>query len=354
MSTHDLSNFDSEAKAFIANLAEHGWTGRVTGKGDFLAKAPGGGPTLTVPKRMKTGRGRNGDQARTIFKRWLEADPTRYNDNDRTAMEAMTVVGDLLARDADGHLVATGTAEEIMLAETVMAGARKRIKPVHVPSPEPILRETPWLARKSPSATGGTLYESEAVIQRDLVGPDGTVESTDYRCAFEGCGYNATKPRSVAAHYGKAHTMKGEAEPAGQTATVPGVDYVEPMTTRDYTPTQRLLDALSEFLEGTLDLRNVTAEELALTFLTWSHDRPDLDHETREAVVLTDEQIVARIRSLVWSPVAVDLGNARDAVAKAERERDEAIAQRDEIAARMAKVERDLQAFRDLAGQVGL
>lgn len=353
MTTPNLSNFDSEAKAFIANIAEHGWTGRLTGKGDFLAKAPDGGPSLTVPKRMRAGHGRNGDRARAIFKRWLEADPTRYNDNDRTAYEAMSKVGDLLDRDDEGHLIAVGTPGEIVVAETIMAGARKRLKPIHVPAPEPVLRETPWLARKQPSRTGGVLYESEAVIQRDLVSPDGTVESTDYRCAFEGCGYHADKPRSVAAHYGKAHTMKGESDPAGQTATVPGVDYVEPVTTRDYSPTQRLLDALTEFIEGTLDLRSVTAEELARTFLTWSHDRPDLDHETREAVVLTDEQIVARIRSLVWSPVAVDLGNARDAVAKAERERDEAIAQRDEASARLANVERDLKALTDLVGQIG-
>ena len=193
--------------------------------------------------------------------------------------------------------------------QIIMEGAVSRTKKAILRQAEPTREITslrPWLARKAPNAQGGMFYESRAVKQREW--SDG---STDYVCPLEDCGFDADNPASVYRHYGN-HVRKGEAPPASPAANetaVPGTDYTEPVTERGYTPTDRLLSTLTEQIKAWGDL---SPAELAAAFLTWAHERPDLDREEREPRELTAEEIVVRIRSLVWQPIAVDLANAKD------------------------------------------
>jgi hypothetical protein len=59
------------------------------------------------------------------------------------------------------------------------------------------------------------------------------------------------------------------------------------------------VDALAEFLtEHSWD----NTDELAMLMLTWAHDRPDIEHESRPLVPLTDKQILDKVRMLVGQP----------------------------------------------------
>jgi hypothetical protein len=184
----------------------------------------------------------------------------------------------------------------------------------------------PWMARKASRSDGGITYESGAVLER--TSSTGVV---DYLCAAR-CGFASDKPRSVAAHYGKAHTAKGEqaAEP-GATGIDPA--YTEPLTHRAYRPSQRLIQTLAEHLRG-LDIGALTDEELAEEFLTWAHDRPDLpEPEPREP--LDAEAILERVRRLVWSPQISECHRALD-----------------EATQRAERAESNLSAMRDLLDEV--
>lgn len=189
------------------------------------------------------------------------------------------------------------------------------------------------MARKQPGRNGGVLYESEAVLER--VWPTG---ETDYQCAFTGCDYTNENPRGVAAHYGKAHTLKGESEPAGQDGPhVIDPTYTEPTTTRDYRPTQRLVDALASFLsEHSWD----NVDDLAVLMLEWAHYRDDIEHTERPLAPLTDADILNKIRMLVGQP------DQSEKIAQITRERDE-------LAATLVRVERDLATLRELLEGVG-
>jgi hypothetical protein len=184
---------------------------------------------------------------------------------------------------------------------------------------EPLVR--PWLARRNAKQGGGVRYESEAVLER--VWPDGR---TDYACAFTGCEFTSDKPRSVANHYGSAHTAKGETEPAGQGPHHIDPAYTEPVTTRDYRPTQRLVDALAAWLtEHSWD----NTDELAALMLEWAHERPDIEHSERILAPLNDKQILDRIRMLVGQPdqsaqieqLQLDLVQARGEITRLKEEK---------------------------------
>jgi hypothetical protein len=137
-------------------------------------------------------------------------------------------------------------------------------------------------------------------------------------------------------HYGQEHTRKGETEPAGEGAHVIDLDYTEPLSSR-YRPTERLLNTLAEFLaEHAWD----NVDDLALLFLTWANERPDLDHEPRPLVPLTDKQMLDKIRMIVGQP------DQTETIERLTRERDEANAH-------LVKVERDLAGLRDLIEGIG-
>jgi hypothetical protein len=129
--------------------------------------------------------------------------------------------------------------------------------------------------------------------------------------------------------------------------------YTEPVTTRDYRPTERLVTALMDVITG---LEGLTADEMAIRILTWFHERPDIEHESRPLEPLSDKQILNKIRMLVGVPdpdqtATIDaLGDAMKIVAA---ERDDAIRQRDEANAHLVKVQQDLDSIKELMEGVG-
>jgi hypothetical protein len=265
-----LPGWDKENRSLVYAMIEAGWTGRITSKGHWFAKAPDGTTKITVPS--KNGNNRGLANAEAQFMRWLKAQMGTLPDGTPIIQTVRT-----------GNPVVDGIVREGFVKHAVQN------------LPKPAVTLTPWLAKKQPGKQGGRTYESEAVLERTW--PDGRV---DYLCSLPDCGYESDNPRGVAAHYGKAHTLKGQTPPASQDGPV-HVDptYTEPTTTRDYKPTQRLVDALASFLaEHSWD----NVDDLAVLMLEWAHYRDDIEHVERPLVPLTDKDILNKIRMLVGQP----------------------------------------------------
>lgn len=284
-----LPGFAKENRTLVYAMVDAGWTGRMTSKGHFLAKAPDGKKQITVP--AKNGNNRGLANAKAAFTRWLKDTlPPEVQEVDRAAAEFLQE-----SREAAGPTV---------------------------------VETRPWLARKSPGKDGGFLYPSKAVLERHW--SDGT---TDYVCSE--CEYESKSPRSVAAHYGGVHS-EGRSEQNPPTVIDP--TYTEPVHS-GYRPTERMVDTLMSVLN---DILNDTADmrETAVRLLTWMNDRPDIDHEPRPVVPLSDRQTLDKIRLLVGQP------DQTETIERLTRERDEANA-------RLVKVERDLSGLRDLIEGIG-
>jgi hypothetical protein len=333
----DLPGFDKENRELVYAMHDAGWTGRRTSKGHFLAKAPDGSTQITV--QAKNGNNRGLRNAKSTFLRWVREHMTPEENDlfDKAKEETDPLVKDVLAESLV-RKQSTRVMQE--RDERIHTEIREAIKKGSIVI-EPLVR--PWLARKHAGKDGGTRYESQTTLER--VWPDGR---TDYQCAFPGCTWQSPSPRSVAMHYGQQHTRKGESEPAGVGPHHPDPQYTEPVSSRDYRPTQRLVDALADFIDTT-DLSKVTPEELAVMFLTWAHERPDIEHEPRPLVPLTDKQTLDRIRMLVGMPDP----DQTDKIESLTGELIEARRQRDEANAHLAKVQRDLNDIRELMGEVG-
>lgn len=341
-------DFDPVAKAFLKDLADAGWTGRQTTAGDFLAKSPDG-VTLTVPRSMRGGHGgRNGDRARQTFDRWvrehLPAGPSKGERIVDAAALAIadgdTISADIIVAKGRGMLAAVEAEEPVMV-----------VAPTRTVEPHRV-RSEPWLAHLTASARGGTKYPSAAVTE--VTWSDETVT---YECS-QGCGYTAPKPRSVASHYAGAHTAKGEGIDSitARLDAVPVADYTEPLTVRDYVPSERLILALAEWLtEGVIRDGAQSPRSLAESMLRWAHERPDLgDVEHRTPQALAPEQILTRIRELVGRPLVDDLETARTQAAEAQDAARQATEERDAMARTLAAVQRDLNALRDMIPTVGM
>lgn len=317
-----LPGFDRECKALIFAMVESGWTGRITSKRHWFGKAPDGKATITVPSKYGQNRGLANAEAQ--FMRWLKQQMGSLPDGTPIIETART-----------GNPVVDGIVREGFVKHAIS----KLPPPVMN-----VVKREPWLARRNAKRGGGIRYESEAVIQRTWNNGD-----VDFECAFEGCDYASDKPRSVANHYGAAHTQKGEAEPAQNGPLHVDPEYTEPASTREYRPTQRLVDALAEFMESTAMIGSWDSETLATSILTWFHDRPDIEHESRPLVPLTDKDVLNRIRVLVGTPDP-------DQTAEIEalyRDNAELIRQRDEANAHLVKVQRDLDGIKELMEGVG-
>lgn len=339
LGTPSLPGFDRRARAMVKDMIDHGWTGRVSSKGHWIGRSPDGTATISVARNMDApNRARQNTEAEwTRWKRTQHPVAVAAVDAADDALRAGEfVAAEILERAAAKHLAAEMTELAVEPPSAIYA----------VPD-RTVVRSEPWHAHKAPSPTGGTKYRSEAVVERQW--SDGAV---DYLCALEGCGYTSDVARSVSSHYA-AHTRAGETRPASGAAVVdlvPGFDYVEHLTSREYQPTDRLLDALTAFLDemGTMETR-----DLARAFLTWAHERPDLEPVEREPRTLTAEEIVERIRLLAWSPIAGEVAEANRRADEAERRATIACGDRDAIAARMISVERDLATVREIMGEIG-
>jgi hypothetical protein len=318
--------FDRTARAMVKDMLAHGWTGRLSSKGHWIGRAPDGVTTISVPRNLDAPN-RARQNANADWTRWKRAQH----------VEVAALVDKADAATIDGDPVSAAVLE---------AAAVKRVRADY--SGAVITR--PWLARRAPSSTGGVMYESEAVVEREH--PDGRI---DYVCALPDCGYESGNPRGVATHYGKAHTSKGETAPldTAHLTLVPGVDYTEHLTTREYAPSDRLVDALAAFLLEQRFGDRLEARDLATLFLTWAHERPDLEPVEREPRTLTAEETLERIRLLAWSPVAGQVAEAHRQAQEAQDAAAAATAERDAIAARMVSVERDLATVREIMGEIG-
>ena len=290
----DLPGFDKENRELIYAMCDAGWTGRITSKRHWLGKAPDGKTTITVPSKNGNNRGLKNSHA--TFLRWVKQHSTPEI---QKVWDAAIESDDPLIKDVLADSIVKKQTKQIVqeqiereYEESVRHVARAIEKGTIVI--EPLIR--PYLARKHAGKDGGTRYESQTTLER--VWPNGDI---DYTCALPGCEYGSDKPRSVAMHYGQEHTRKGETEPAGTGPHHIDPTYTEPVTSRDYRPTERMVDTLMDVLNGIL---NETADmrETAVRLLTWMHDRPDIDHEPRPLVPLTDKQILDRIRVLVGQP----------------------------------------------------
>jgi hypothetical protein len=280
-----LPGFDKENRELVFAMTDAGWTGRTTTKGHYLAKAPDGTTTITVP--AKNGNNRGLKNAHAQFMRWVKEHVTPEIKElwDKAVAEDDPLVKDVLAES----IVRKQTQQ--IVTENIEREAAAFMAEIRKPKPKPTVR--PYLARKHSGKDGGTRYESETTLERDW--GNGVI---DYCCAFARCDYDSGNPRSVAMHYGQQHTRKGESEPAGTGPLHIDLDYTEPLTSR-YRPTERLLNTLAEFLaEHSWD----NVDDLALLFLTWANERPDIEHEERPLVPLTDRQILDKVRMLVGQP----------------------------------------------------
>lgn len=290
----DLPGFAKENRELVNAMCEYGWKGRITSKGHWMAKAPDGKTQITVP--AKNGNNRGLKNAHATFMRWVKAQmpPEVAEAWEAAKTEPDPIIADVMADGVVRHMAQKAMQDNATREyEEAVAHVKKAIEEGTIVI-EPLIR--PWLARKQPGPNGGTRYESQAVLER--IWPDGR---TDYTCSFAGCDYVNDKPVSVARHFGAAHTRNGNVQPAGEGPVHPDPSYTEPTQTRDYRPTERMVDTLMAVLD---DILNDTADmrETAIRLLTWMNERPDIEHESRPLVPLTDRQVLDKIRMLVGQP----------------------------------------------------
>ena len=325
----DTRGFDSKARFFVDLVESHGWSVRRTSKGHIMARTPEGTePKLqvTIPPRMDSHHTRSSQNVKAAIQRWMRSN----------ASETVRVIDAGHDARADGDDIA---------AEVMFRGAARKIEEA-VPPAVTIDYDGPWMAHKRYRPDGGTRYESAAVRERRY--SDGRV---DYYCSLapNGCEYESMNPKSVAVHYGKAHTAKGDEPALPDGATMVDPDYTEPLTSRTYNPTARLVEALAAWFssDDRLDDGMLSPTTLAESALRWMHERPDLEdveHASREP--LTDAQIIERIRRLVSSPLESEVSFLR-------QQNERLIRERDDNAAALVAVQTDLAALREMFDSVG-
>lgn len=350
----DLRAFGKEQRRLIDDMQAVGWRGRLTDKG-ALMYAPDGETTLMVGHGTAARGARHALNDRRAFERYErahEAQRQRQIDPDVGTLLAVaqslgwndeiipngkvrlrrgkhTVMLDpagmkradlhdarqRIVRNGDREAIAAFANEPEAITDVIVEGPQHTTEQVveHTPS---IVRR-PWYAAKHSSREGGVRYESPAVVE---VVVDGVV--TEYECAKSGCGYTHENPRSVATHFGRSKDHGASVTPP---PTVIDPTYTEPMSHREYTPTDRLIAALlSEITDerGRLraDLHDPRA--LAVAMLRWQNERPDLPPgDARPSRPLTNDEIVERLRLLVdrgedvTARRALDEANERAALA---------------------------------------
>lgn len=343
-------SFSKEAKGLIERLEGQGWTFRLSSAGHAIGRAPDGERTISIQPRLSA-RNRGYQNTLSEIKRWERDQEIAQGMADVVAsasgpevqalgrvVEALFASDDevtdrVLARAADKH---ARKAIEEYAPEPATSLPRVIVGDVE-PSSSTVEDRRPWKARMGSSRSKATTDYYESSTTDEVTYADG---SKMYACRFEGCDFMSDRPRSVARHFGAKHTAQGESErvdASKRVAIAEGVAFdpsdMEPEHHHEYTPTERLVRALTEFMESaeTLD---------AVAILRWFHDRPDLgDPEARVREPLTDTEIVAKIRLLVG-------GRDVELEAKYEdllRRFDAVYEERDELSVRLGEVieERD-------------
>lgn len=315
MSAIDTSHLIPDLRELVRVALELGWTARMgTNRKTVMLRSHDGKKTLAV------------DPINSINARLLQQKQrtvTRYADKVKLAVLEAAMETPALMRDLKGVAAEAAVYSKVHDGLPITLGealdAQESSDTLVVDSGIVEVSRRPWQARRQSAPGGGTVYDSDAVVEVRF--SDGSV---NYECAL-GCGYShATNPRSVATHYGKGHTAKGDAVPArgGQERIDP--TYTEPLTHRDYTPTERLVrllqHAIEEAMEGSWNTR-----DLAVSILRWQHDRVGEGGEPGPSVPLTDSQIVERIRLMLDTGESVaqqqEIDELRAAVSRETEER---------------------------------
>ncbi len=325
------SGWDKENVATVRSLEALGWEFHRNGGGQAVhGRSPDGADTVSIHSRSG-----NRKKYEALVRKWSKTTPA---EKFVTVAEAMSdpateavdpVIDAVLLAAADKHLAAAAS-----------------VVPARV-----VVSERPWLSRMGSSREKATtdLVENERVTE--VTYSDGAVE---YRCEHPGCEFTAVKPRSVAAHFGQAHTKTGAAAPRDAAARVPvAVDVpIDTATMRQhhYNPTERLTRALVAFLEGS---GATDPSGFAYAALQWFHSRPDLvPVEAREHRDLTAEEILDRVRLLVGGRDVALESEHTEALRTIERMTHEARGYLDVIAEGQRKVESleaDIEAWIALA-----
>jgi hypothetical protein len=193
---------------------------------------------------------------------------------------------------------------------------------------------------------GKTLaYESPVTIEQ--VWSDGV---TSFRCKYcDFGGYDQRNARSVANHAGNAHKEEGRRTAQEDLVTI---DEIRPAAftkapyTRTYTPSERLVKALTEFLEGA---GTNDPAGMAYAALNWMHERPDLgdpELRVRSSDPKTPEELVAAIRTLVdggrYETLEAQIVTLTTALEVAEKERVAAVERAAKLLARLERVTEEL------------
>jgi hypothetical protein len=293
-----------------------GWRASLEPNGGVRLRIPGGKSLLVRrPDRRKREEAHIKEANDWLEQTLRPKTPDEYRRamSTRLALEGVAGVMDTLA-------------DEYVPVEAPKVERREHVKPERR-----LVSEEPWMAARSIGPDGAHLYPSEAVFQREW--SDGSI---DYVCAQDGCGWESGNARSVASHFAGAHSRGKGKQPQHEVVAV------DP--DRSYTPTQRLVDALAEWLTSqSWD----STDELAVLALQWAHDRPDLDPERPGRGPLHREpegETLAKIRALLGE-------DPRLAEAEAERDRWKAEAQ--ESAAALARVQSDLSALQEMVASIG-
>lgn len=322
ISRNDLRGFHKDLQEVVLMALDTGWTATRQSNGGIRLHAPDGETNAYVPMTTKPSR----NVAQTLRRKVVKhADALRL---------AAVVAGSSIEQEVQVGEIPPEPPRE----------PRHRAKVEEKPEAAPgaaatVVSERPFVAKKAPGKDGGTVYESQAIVERRW--SDGTV---DFRCSR--CDYAHHNYRSVSAHNGKAHKAANAVE-----ASLP-VTLVDPAYTesphRGYTPSPRLLAAFIEALGS--DYSTLPPDALAERMLTWWHERPDIGVPgERRLKDLSAEECLQRIRQIADRGETLTLRDEVEALRVETAQAREALA---EAQAAAARARGDLAAFRDLAASI--
>lgn len=338
--TVDVSHLIPDLRDLVHAALSLGWTGKQANNGKSVILRSHNGQKQLVVDPVRSMNDRMLRQKRSTVMRY--ADPMKLVAL-RAADETPDLVQGLSGLQAEvqveAQLQAGGLPSEEAASAAVDSLLASRARQIDSGVTE--VSRSAWQARRVSNPRGGKVYDSDAVIE--IRWSDGSVT---WECA-QGCGYSSeSNPRSVAAHYGKAHTMKGETPPAEGTRERVDPTYTEPLSHRDYTPTERLVRLLQHAIEEAME-GGWTTRDLAVAVLRWQHDRVGGDGASGiQTEPLSDAQIVERIRLLLDSGETVALERKVADLERLTAEMDEALLLAEQ---RAVKAEGTLRALAELA-----
>lgn len=253
------------------------WTAHPRPKGGFLLIAPGNDTVrIVLPVKGQLRQAARLSWARKII---------RYGDS----AKRLQMVAQYSERFPDidwSQYIDAKHGSPVLPEKAVRAMAPKPEPKDPVDVPRTVLSVLPYMAHKSPSAAGGTRYQSQAVKERRW--SDGTV---DYVCAWDECSYEHKNLHSVARHFAR----KKDHGVVGERALVRDLEYLEPMSKRQIDRIDRLQARIEAAITGLDPTADDFTRQLAVRMVSALAESTDGGMPEP----LTPEQIVERVRQLV-------------------------------------------------------